>query len=295
MKVIGILRVKDEGDLLPSVLANVADGVDEIFAYEDESVDNTREILQAHPKVTYLKTYDPTFRSEWWKTHHLEKMVKQSFPEYRTEEVWVALLAGDLYWLNQSPREAAERAAAKGHDLKTGCAINFSIHHTDTWEGKDTWPKWKPSLRESCRWARVIEELPVVWKVADYTKHKRLPWPRHFKNRDTGIKADMPFLEHQGKRSPRFQQHRVLRYDADHERPRGTTFEQFQDIKWVEEWGRSKGYWQNPEAVPWIGLETIETLLQLEEIPEGERKIMYAVWDTWYDQIGRVLPPRTDI
>lgn len=291
MKVVGILRVKDEADLLPSVLANVEHGVDAIYAYEDDSSDNTLEILQAHPKVEYIKTFDPSFTQEVHKTHHLEQMVKQNFP-YKTEEVWVALLAGDLYWLNQTPREAAHLTEVLGHDLRTGCALNFSLHHSESWEGKDEWPNWSTPLRQLCRWAKVIEELPVVWKVADYTRWKRLPWPGGFRSRATTIVPEMPFLEHQGKRSPKFMQHRLLR-DPEGKFPPGMTLEDAQDLAKVDAWGRSKGYWCNPESVPWLGLPTIKTLLEIEKAPD--RSVIYRKWEEWYEQQGRVLPPRTDL
>jgi len=292
MKVIGILRVKDEADLLLSVLDHVAGGVDEIYAYDDNSSDLTLSILEAHPRVTYIKTFDPSFTAEVQRTSHLEAEVRKRHPEYKTEEVWVALLAGDLYWLNQSPREAAEKAHAAGYDLRTACAVNFSLHHTDDWGSKDTWPEWETPLRELCRWAKVIEELPSVWKVSDYTEYKRLPWPRHFKNRAQRISKDTPFLEHQGKRSPRHFQHKVLR-NLGKAVPRGTEYEQYRDLKWVDEYGKGKGYWNNPEAVPWLGLETIDVLLEIEAT--GDRSKIYEKWDRWYEEAGRVLPPRTDL
>ena len=294
MKVIGVLRVKDEADLLPSVLDNVSGGVDEIYACEDGSSDSTMDILKSHPKVTYIKPYDSSFITEVYKTRHLETVVKQRHPEYCTEEVWVALLAGDLYWLNQSPREAANRAAASGHDLRTGYAINFNLHHTDTWKDKDFWPNWKTPLREQCRWVKAAEELPVVWKVAEYTRWHRLPWPRHFKNRAVGIDREMPFLEHQGKRSPKHMQHKVLRGE-DKASPPGTEYNQFKDLDWVEEWGRGRGYWCNPQAIPWFGHRTIDSLIELRKMSQGDKQIECAKWDKWYVMNNMQLPDREDL
>jgi len=274
MKMIGILRVKDEADLLPSVLANVSDGVDEIYAYDDGSTDDTLAILKKHPKVTFIQEQIPDFKDEVYKTKFLEDKIKELHPEYQTEEVWTTLLAGDLYWINTSPKEAAIRAHKEGHDLQTGVAINFSLNPALEWAPRDTWPEWKADyLREISCWCAIIEELPVIWKVANYTSWKRLPWPRDFKSRKVGIVKDTIWLEHPGKRSPKHFQFKCVRNDsypkdADRERWKN-------DLEYVTEYGRKLGYWNNERYIPWTGPETIDTLLALEEMSGPERDRFY--------------------
>ena len=274
MKVVGIMRVKDEADLLQEVLDNVAVGVEEIYAYDDDSSDGTLEILKAHPAVTYIEPFNPAFNEEWQKTSALEKKVRETYP-YKTEEVWVALLAGDLFWLNCNATDAANLAVSKGCDLQNGIAIDFGRWGWD--ETTDTWPNWPESLRTLCQWCSIIEELPVVWKVSDYTSYKRLPWPGGFKQRNTEKVREMPFLEHQGKRSPRYHQ---WKYGSESRQPsRGSKREEYDDWDFAFAHGSDRGFWANENRIPWEGLNTIDRLLELEKMSWEDRLAVYRTYD----------------
>lgn len=290
MKVVGILRVKNEADLLPEVLENVAVGVEEIFAYDDNSTDGTLEILQAHPAVTYIEPFDASFTQELQKTSILENRVKENYP-YNTEEVWVALLAGDLFWLNMNPTEAANLAISKGCDLQNGVAVDFGRW---LWDAEsDTWPNYPKSLRELCQWCSIIEELPVVWKVADYTRWKRLPWPGGFNKRNVDKDATFPFLEHQGKRSPRYHQWKYATSSRAQPRVDGERVtEDYWTTESAFEHGKSLGFWGNDQRIPWEGLNTIDRLMELEKMSWPDRLEVYRGYD---DQRHDNWPRRTDI
>lgn len=286
MKVIGILRARDEADLLPEVLDNVAPGVDQIYGLDDGSTDRTFGVLTQHPKVKFIATEQ--FPEEVYKTQYLEKAVKANFPEYKTEEVWVALLAGDLFWLNQTPRQAAELASSRGFDVQSGMAVDFGRWQWDS--TVDTWPNYPKSLRELCQWCGVIERLPVVWKVTDYTYWKRLPWPRGFRSHNHVVDNTVPFLEHQGKRSPRYHQWKYL--NGSRQPPRGMIRHQFEDYQTAYDHGKSLGYWENRHRIPWEGLHTIDRLLEIENMNEGEREEVYRSYDS---QRHDDWPRRTDL
>jgi hypothetical protein len=51
LPLVAILRVRNEGLLLPDTLEHIGSFADSIVAYEDASVDNTFELLWQHPKV----------------------------------------------------------------------------------------------------------------------------------------------------------------------------------------------------------------------------------------------------
>ena len=290
MKVVGILRVKDEADLLQEVLDNTAEGVEEIYAYDDGSTDGTLEVLKAHPAVTHIEPFDPAFTQELQKTHILEQRVKENYP-YKTEEVWVALLAGDLFWLNMTPTEAANYAISKGCDLQNGVAIDFGRWNWDA--ETDTWPNWTESLRTLCQWCAIIEELPVVWKVSDYTRYKRLPWPGGFKKRNTDMVREMPFLGHYGKRSPTYHQWKYATGSRAQPRHKGvrTTKDQWTP-EFAYEHGKSLGFWENDKRIPWEGLNTIDRLLELEKMSWVDRLAVYRTYD---DQRHDNWPRRTDL
>lgn len=290
MKVVGILRVKNEADLLPEVLDNVAVGVEEIYAYDDNSTDGTLEILQAHPAVTYIAPFDPSFTQEFQRTRVLEQRVKQNYP-YKTEEVWVAFLAGDLFWLNMNPTDAANLAVSKGCDLQNGVAVDFGRWEWD--EETDTWPNYPKSLRELCQWCAIIEELPVVWKVSDYTRYNRLPWPGGFKKRNVKKDASFPFLEHQGKRSP---QYHYWKYATGSRAQPVVDGVRVTKDYWTVETGHahgsSLGFWGNDRRIPWEGLNTIDRLMELEHMSWPDRVAVYRTYD---DKRHDNWPRRTDL
>lgn len=290
MKVVGILRVRDEADLLQSVLDNVMGGVEEVYAYDDNSTDDTLEILKDHPIVTHIEPYNPDFTFEMQKTRILERRVKENYP-YQSEEVWVSLLAGDLYWLNMSPWEAADRAQVEGFDCSNGTAVDFGRWMWD--EHTDTWPNWTVSPRFLCQWCGVLEKLPVVWKVADYTFWERLPWARGFNARKLGIAMDMPFLEHQGKRSPRYHQWKYASGSRDLPKVEGvrSTIGQW-TYGFANAHGKSLGFWTNEKRIPWTGLETLERLVELEEISWPDRLEVYKGYD---DRRHDHWPMRNDL
>ncbi len=298
MKVVGILRVKDEADLLPEVLENVASGVEEIYAYDDDSSDGTLEILQAHPAVTHIEPFDPSFIHELQKTRILEQRVKERYP-YQTEEVWVALLAGDLFWLNLNPTEAANLAVSKGCDLQNGVAIDFGRWQWD--DETDMWPNYPQSLRELCRWCNILEQLPVAWKVADYTVWRRLPWPGGFKKRNVGVTTEFPFLEHQGKRSPKYHQWKYATGSREQPRVGG---ERVTPDYWTAEnayaHGKSLGYWENTRRIPWHGLDSIRDLVSLYNMSAEAEEATYEAIQDNYQGEGEFAPrtdlsPRTDL
>lgn len=291
MKVVGILRVKDEADLLPAVLDNATPGVEEIFAYDDNSSDGTLQILKDHPAVTYIEPYDPDFSFEMQKTRALEKAVRRNNP-WKEEEIWVSLLAGDLFWLNMLPQEAAERALSAGFDCSNGTAVDFGRWSWD--EETDTWPNWHKDPRQLCKWCGIIEQLPVVWKIADYTFWERLPWARGFHARKLGVAMDMPFLEHQGKRSPRYHQWKYASASRDLPRIDGvrTTRDQW-TYEFAYEHGKKLGFWENHKRIPWLGPETLETLVKVHNMErKSERN---AFWRTYDDQRHDDWPERTDV
>ena len=63
MKIVGLMAIKDEADLIPEVLPHISERVDDILIYDDGSQDNTwdmsyakfREIHQAGIIPKYLE------------------------------------------------------------------------------------------------------------------------------------------------------------------------------------------------------------------------------------------------
>jgi len=199
--------VKDEADILPQVYPHIESLVDHIYAYDDGSLDNT---------WNYIKNSDYAIRIEDDKNrldhhrgnyHHLLERIKTDF---RNEKVWCFLTMGDRFFLNKEPRQIVDEAI--GYEAVEGVQLDFLRHKDDPWtEENDPFPDYS-NIRKICKWARVDERCIVAFKLNPLLSYKdsQYPWPRGIGRTQYGRKhnyinytEDMPYLEHQGRRSPK--------------------------------------------------------------------------------------------
>ncbi len=214
MNVVGIMCVKDEADLLPEVLEHLDGELDTVYAYDDGSIDDTFKILQNYSRqVGYIKRKKhDTERLNIARPHyhHLLERIKK---DYEGEEVWIVITMGDRFFLNKKPRQIVEEAEAGGFTTVHGGQLDFVRHKNDPWtKENDTFPKYSSSLREICKWFRWDEDCVVAYKLSDDRSYleAKYPWPRgghikqqyHSIDREGKVSVDMPYMEHQGRRSP---------------------------------------------------------------------------------------------
>jgi glycosyltransferase involved in cell wall biosynthesis len=98
MKIIGITRVRNEGEIINNTLNHVSQLVDGIFVYDDASTDNTVEICKAHPKVIEVvegKTWAKTPKER----NHAEGNLRQIVYEraLKAGADWVYYFDADEY------------------------------------------------------------------------------------------------------------------------------------------------------------------------------------------------------
>ena len=278
MKVVGIMCVKDEADLLPEVLEHLDGELDALYAYDDGSQDDTGNILLESSQVTYLMAkaaHRDRLDIARPHYHHLLEKIKQ---DYEGEEVWVVITMGDRFFLNKAPRQIAEEAEACGYTTVNGIQLDFLRHRADPWtEENDTFPHYAESLRQICKWFKFDEECVVAYKLSDDRSYvdAKYPWPRgghtkvQYVTKESGgnISTEMPYLEHQGRRSPNAFKWRVesgsRKLSSKINLP-STSFADIQEKqkKWYLQW----------KLIPWVDASSLHQLVMMVNEPEWRFK-----------------------
>jgi hypothetical protein len=299
--VIGMMCVRDEADLLPEVLDHLDGKLDKLYVYDDGSTDKTQKILREHHTVDYLMTKDADEeRLEIARPnyHHLLERIKE---DYKDKDVWVVITMGDRFFLNKTPREIVEGAG--DFTAVEGVQLDFLRHRRDPWtEENDTFPKWPVSLRKLCRWVRCDERCIVAFKLTSecsYLKAK-YPWPRgsgtpqyECRAMDEKISLDMPFLEHQGRRSPKAAMWRV----ESGSRKLGRKYQHYDLSTFESTVASMRRLYEAYRLYPWMGVETLDTIVAWE----NEERFHDRVNKRWFFKgveaawAGASLPERSDI
>ena len=286
MNIVGIMCVKDEADLLPEVLEHLEGEVDTIYAYDDGSVDDTYKILKSHPGVGYLmRKQDDTERLNIARPHyhHLLEKIKQA---YEGEAVWIVITMGDRFFLNKKPRQIVEEAEAGEYTTVNGIQLDFVRHRADPWtEENDTFPHYEKSLRQICKWFKWDEDCVVAYKLSPERSYleAKYPWPRgghtnvqyQPREMDNKISIDVPFLEHQGRRSPNAFKWRIesgsRKLSSKINLP-STSFADIQEKqkKWYLQW----------KLIPWVDTHSLYQLILMHNEDEWRFKAKKrSYWD----------------
>jgi hypothetical protein len=274
--------VRDEADLLPQVYPHIRANVDYIYAYDDGSQDDTWE---------YVKDSDYAIRKEDDKNrpdihrpnyHHLLEKIKEDF---KGEEVWAIIAMGDRFFLNIPPRTIVRDAVAGGYEAVNGVQLDFLRHRWDPWtEENDPWPDMS-EIRKLCCWCRFDEQCIVAFKVTDETSYlkSKYPWPRGIKKvqynyADMGNKlcVEMPFLEHQGRRTPKAA---IWRKESG-SRPVSKKHGHLKFGSVHEVIDSQKGLYEAYKVLPWIGPETLHKIVELHNEENWQNPVQrrYFFW-----------------
>jgi hypothetical protein len=245
---------RNGADLLPQVLTHLEGKVDHIYSYDDGSVDNTYNLLKNG--TDYVGRDDPR-RSECSRGHyrHLLEKVREDF---KGEDVWCILTMDDRFFLNKYPHHIVRDAEDGGYDAVEGVQLDFLRHRLDPWtKENDTYPKYH-NIREVCRWACVDERCVVAFKLHDGLSYDaaKYPWPQGIQNRQYASKSmggklslEMPYLEHQGRRSPEHFRQSYLTGS----RPISKKYKDKWDLStWDSTVECNKAFFAPYRVVPWI-------------------------------------------
>lgn len=278
MKVVGIMCVKDEADLLPEVLEHLDGKLDALYAYEDGSMDSTYKILKSYPGVTYLmRKQDDKERLSIKRPHyhHLLEKIKEDF---KGEDVWCVITMGDRFFLNKSPRKIVEDAEAGGYTTVNAVQLDFLRHREAGWtEENDTFPMYEESLRNTCRWFKFDEWCIIAFRLSDARSYKsaKYPWPKgdndnvqyKAKDRDGKVTMDIPFLEHQGRRSPNAMLWRIE--SGSRKLSSKITLESYSFDGIVLAW---KKFYAPYKLIPWVDIQSLHTFIEMYNEIDEERR-----------------------
>ena len=289
-KIIGLMAVKDEADLLPLVYPHVRGLVDYLYVYDDFSQDNTWELVKTSDYA--IRGVDDVSRLEIPRPnyHHLLEKIKQDF---EGEDVWVVLTMGDRFFLNKTPREIAEGAGP--YNAVEGVQLDFLRHKYDPWtEENDPFPDYS-NIRSICRWSRVDERCIVAFRLQPYLTYigSKYPWPQrlHIQYGEVEqplLSVDMPFLEHQGRRSPKGLMHRIASgqrgISKKHPEYNASSFQKIMETY--------DFLYNTNRIVAWIGPKSLETLVWLnnEVMEKSKKRYFYLGLEAALGLVG--LPPR---
>lgn len=301
MKIVGMMCVKDEADLLPEVYPHINGLVDELFVYDDGSQDGTWDIVK-NASYAIRKNQD-TNRQQIHRPnyHHLLEKIKQEF-NYKKEEIWVVITMGDRFFLNKTPKQIVTEAG--DFPAVEGIQLDFLRHRLDPWtEENDTYPIWPTSLRQTCRWFKFDERCIVAYKVNDQISYlqSKYPWPRSvgipkygYTAMEGKLSIDMPFLEHQGRRSPKA----CMWRHSSGSRPLGKK-NQHLDISSFEAVKTNIPQFYDPYKIfPWIDLDSLNTLIEWYNLDEFRDN---RINQKWFFKGAEMLmsksklPPRKDL
>jgi len=288
MKVVGIMCVRDEADLLPEVLEHLDGKLDALYAYEDGSIDDTYKILKSHPGVTYLMRKEddqPRLSINRPNYHHLLEKIKEDYAG-TDDPVWIVITMGDRFFLNKTPRQIAEEAEAGEYTTVNGVQLDFLRHRADPWtEENDKFPRYTESLRQICKWFKWDEECVVAYRLSDDRSYleAKYPWPRgghtkvQYSKVETGDKlsVEFPYLEHQGRRSPNAFKWRIesgsRKLSSKINLP-STSFADIQEKqkKWYLQW----------KLIPWVDPSSLHQLILMYNNDEWRFKAKKrSYWD----------------
>jgi hypothetical protein len=280
MKIVGIMCVRDEADLLTQVYPHVRANVDFIYAYDDGSQDDTWEYVKDSDYA--IRRVDDKHRLEIHRPnyHHLLEKIKQDFKD---EDVWAVICMGDRFFLNSLPEAIVSEAGE--YEAVNGVQLDFLRHRFDPWtEENDPWPDMS-EIRRIATWCKFDEQCIVAFKVSPETSYQRskYPWPRGIKSvqynyADSGNKlcVDMPFLEHQGRRSPKaaiWRKHSGSRpVSKKHGHLKFASFDEIMETQ--------KKFYEQYKMLPWEGLETLHKLVEIynEENWQNPVNRRYFFW-----------------
>ena len=278
MKVIGIMCVKDEADLLPEVLEHLEGKVDEIYAYDDGSIDGTLDVLEESKAVTYLMAKELDSNRLNIARPHYHHLLEKIREDHVGEEVWIIITMGDRFFLNKTPRQIVKEAEAGGYTTVNAVQLDFIRHRAVPWtEENDTFPNYTQSLRRICKWYKWDEECVIAYKLSEESSYleAKYPWPRgghtnvQYSKAATGNKLSMehPYLEHQGRRSPNAFKWRIENGSRKLSSKINLPSTSFKDIqekqkKWYLQW----------KLIPWVDTSSLEQLILMYNEDEWKFK-----------------------
>ncbi len=294
------MPVKNEADLLPEVISHVKALVDDIIVYEGNSVDDTYNLVKECATHIMRQADDPQYNLNMarYSYHYMLEIIKKNY-DYNRDDVWGVITMGDRFFLNKTPRKIVEDAENEGFVSVEGIKTEFLRCRADPWtEENDTFPEYSKSLRHLCRWTRYYERQIFAFKITDSIDYRMssYPWPKGIGRSPQYFKqftADMPFHEHQGKRSPNALMWRYRNGSVGTSYKHNHSYESFESVV-----NTFKGFYRSNSCIPWLGMESLYQIVEMKNKRMGkkEQQVYFdSIEENFINVQHRRLPERVDI
>jgi glycosyltransferase involved in cell wall biosynthesis len=210
--IVGMFWNCNEGDIVEETLTEAMKHVDSLFVADDNSTDNSWEIIQSvakrHPdKIEYIRNSRDVSNDKGQRQALLTEIQKR----YKPENTWVQIMESDIMILDTDIREAIKSRWCT-HDLAVSWMALNACREVGAWDGHDTYPNWNHSIRKIMPLAHWMETMIYTFRPLPEIKYdldRWRPWPQGWTNyigekpleeKNRGLLS--PLLAHYGYRGP---------------------------------------------------------------------------------------------
>ena len=204
--VVGMMWNRNEGDILEDTLTAALKKVDTLFIADDNSTDNSWDIIQAHSsEIEYMRNC----REVPGDVGSRQVLLNEIRKRYKPENTWVQIIESDIMILDTDIREAISGWAVD--DLGVTWQLLNAARKPGTW-GEVSYPNWDKPIQEVMPYAHLVEYMLYTYRPLPgltYTGDFWRPWPNGFakyvknfplKRGRKGLTS--PLLAHYGFRGP---------------------------------------------------------------------------------------------
>lgn len=165
IELVCIMCIHNESLNLEECINHLDKYVDKFVVFDDESTDNSVEILKKFPKVAEIITENQSGEHKWRERHNRETVLRRTKELSNADETWVLCIDPDERFEKRFLRRM--RRIIKSNP---GKAIN--IHFRELWDGID-------QFRNDGIWDQKNKTLlfPLAEKMTfEYENEHHIPW-----------------------------------------------------------------------------------------------------------------------
>ncbi len=206
MNVVGMMWNYNEGDVLEEIISEALPHVDSLFIADDESTDNSWDIIQSFQSSGKLE-YTRRQRNKRDKGQR-QALLDEIKKRYKPEDTWVQIIESDIMILDTDVRDAIKKHAV--NDMAVSWQAINGVRAPGTWEGFDTYPNWDRPIKEILPYGHRMEVMLYTFRPLpglSYDQSRWRPWPQGWgkygdKAKVNRKRPDSPLLAHYGYRGP---------------------------------------------------------------------------------------------
>ncbi len=206
MNVVGIMWNYNEADLLPQILESAIQHVDSLLIADDESSDNSWDIIQGFTARHKDKVEFTRRKRIDGDKGQRQALLDEVRKRHRPEDIWVQVIESDIMILDTDVKDAIAKHAVD--DMAVSWQTLNAVSRE--WDKVDTYPVWDRPLGEVMPYGSWMEFMLYTFRPLEKINYssRPVPWPSGFSAYCKGkVKVDKrtddaPLLAHFGNRGP---------------------------------------------------------------------------------------------